>query len=139
MEKLRTAKAEREQFVRAKVLSAPVLHARRLLCTHRGCHDCWRWLHHKMLCTSAQQCCACCAREQQLEELMERLKIAEAEREQLTRHNMLLERAIVARDRVAAEFSDAKTAGGGGYGLESPKVPLLARPASLMQSFLALI
>ena len=74
-----------------------------------------------------------------LEELMERLKVAEAEREQLTRHNTLLERAIVARDRVAAEFSDAKTAGGGGYGLEMPKVPCRARPASLMQSFLALI
>ena len=94
--------------------------------------DCWHWLCHKALCSSAEQCCACCAREQQLEELMERLKIAEAEREQLTRHNMLLERAIVARDRVAAEFSDAKTAGGAGYGLESPKVPCYPWPASLM-------
>ena len=65
---------------------------------------------------------------------MEKLRVAEAEREQLTRHNMLLERAIVARDRVAAEFIDAKTAGGGGYGLESPKVPCQAWPASLMQS-----
>ena len=64
---------------------------------------------------------------------MEKLRVAEAEREQLTRHNMLLERAIVARDKVAAEFSDAKSAGGGGYGLESPKVCRQAWLSSLMQ------
>ena len=49
-------------------------------------------------------------REQQLEELMEKLKIAEQEREQLARHNMLLERAIIARDRVSADFGEAKAA-----------------------------
>lgn len=49
-------------------------------------------------------------REQQLEELMEKLKVAEQEREQLTRHNTLLERAIIARDRVSADFSEARAA-----------------------------
>ena len=49
-------------------------------------------------------------REQQLEELMEKLKVAEREREQLARHNTLLERAIIARDRVSADFSEARAA-----------------------------
>ncbi len=56
-------------------------------------------------------------REQELEELMQKLKVAEQEREQLARHNTLLERAIVARDRVSADFSEASA-----YGLEEPKV-----------------
>ncbi len=63
-----------------------------------------------------------CFREQQLEELMEKLEIAGQEREQLARHNALLEKAIIARDRVSADFKEAKTAGGGSYGLEEPKV-----------------
>ncbi len=41
---------------------------------------------------------------------MEKLKIAEQEREQLARHNVLLERAIIARDRVSADFGEAKAA-----------------------------
>jgi len=63
-----------------------------------------------------------CFREQQLEELMEKLEIAGQEREQLARHNALLEKAIIARDRVSADFKEAKSAGGGSYGLEEPKV-----------------
>ena len=53
---------------------------------------------------------------------MEKLKIAEQEREQLTRHNVLLEKALVARNRVSADFREARAAGGGGYGLDEPKV-----------------
>ncbi len=53
---------------------------------------------------------------------MEKLEIAGQEREQLARHNALLEKAIIARDRVSADFKEAKTAGGGSYGLEEPKV-----------------
>lgn len=49
---------------------------------------------------------------------MEKLKIAEREREQLARHNMLLERAIVARDKVSADFSEAEAAGGSVYAKE---------------------
>ena len=56
-------------------------------------------------------------REQELEELMQKLRVAEQEREQLARHNTLLERAIIARDRVSADFSEASA-----YGLEEPKV-----------------
>ena len=53
---------------------------------------------------------------------MEKLKIAEQEREQLARHNVLLEKALIARDRVSADFREAKAAGGGSYGLDEPKV-----------------
>ena len=42
---------------------------------------------------------------------MEKLRVAEKEREQLARHNTLLERAIIARDKVAADFTEASAAG----------------------------
>jgi hypothetical protein len=53
---------------------------------------------------------------------MEKLKIAEQEHKQLARHNMLLEKALIARDRVSADFRNAKAAGGDSYGLDKPKV-----------------